>query len=108
MSSFVSPASGSGAAAARSRRTSFAASTGGAGIPYGNIDLKMIQGTGAVTERTVPRKTKIVCTIGPACWDVPTLSEMLNIGMSVARLNFSHGDHAGHGACLARVREAAC
>ena len=39
------------------------------------------------------RKTKIVCTIGPSCWDVPTLSKMMQLGMNVCRLNFSHGDH---------------
>lgn len=53
------------------------------------------------------RKTKIVCTIGPACWDVDTLVKMMEAGMSVARLNFSHGDHKGHGEVLQRLREAA-
>jgi len=53
------------------------------------------------------KKTKIFCTMGPACWDVPTLVTLIDAGMNTARFNFSHGDHAGHGACLARVREAA-
>jgi Pyruvate kinase, barrel domain len=39
------------------------------------------------------RKTKIFCTIGPSCWDVDTICKMLDAGMTVARLNFSHGDH---------------
>jgi len=53
------------------------------------------------------RKTKIVCTLGPACWSIPTLEGLIDAGMNVARFNFSHGDHEGHKACLDRLRQAA-
>lgn len=44
--------------------------------------------------------------MGPSCWDVERLVSMLRTGMSVVRLNFSHGDHKAHGETLGRVREA--
>jgi len=53
------------------------------------------------------RKTKIVCTMGPKCWDSDTIGELIDAGMSVARFNFSHGDHAAHQAVLDRVRAVA-
>lgn len=46
------------------------------------------------------RKTKIVCTLGPATDGDGILRGMLEAGMNVARFNFSHGDHAGHKARL--------
>ena len=42
------------------------------------------------------RKTKIVCTSGPACENEKTIEEMCLAGMNVARLNFSHGEHKDH------------
>jgi pyruvate kinase len=53
------------------------------------------------------RKTKIICTLGPACWAVDQLEQLIDAGMTVARFNFSHGDHEGHQACLDRLRQAA-
>lgn len=42
------------------------------------------------------RKTKIVCTLGPACSDEVTITAMCKAGMNVARLNFSHNTHEDH------------
>ncbi|RAK07140.1 pyruvate kinase [Halanaerobium saccharolyticum] len=42
------------------------------------------------------RKTKIVCTLGPATNDKEIIKEVVEAGMDVARMNFSHGDHAEH------------
>lgn len=53
------------------------------------------------------RKTKIVCTIGPASESVEKLSQLMEAGMNVARLNFSHGDFDEHGARITNIREAA-
>ena len=53
------------------------------------------------------RKTKIVCTIGPASESTETLEKLIDAGMNVARLNFSHGDHAEHKVRIDRINEAA-
>ncbi|MDN5371508.1 MAG: pyruvate kinase [Carnobacterium sp.] len=52
------------------------------------------------------KKTKIVCTIGPASETVEQLTQMIDAGMNVARLNFSHGDFEEHGARINNIREA--
>ncbi|MCP3030555.1 pyruvate kinase [Halobacillus sp. A1] len=53
------------------------------------------------------RKTKIVSTIGPASESVEMLTSLIESGMNVARLNFSHGDFEEHGARIKNIREAA-
>ena len=53
------------------------------------------------------KKTKIVCTIGPASESVETLVKLINAGMNVCRLNFSHGDFEEHGNRIKNIREAA-
>ena len=51
------------------------------------------------------RKTKIVCTIGPACDTKERLREMMLAGMNVARFNFSHGTQAEQKEKFLRVLE---
>jgi hypothetical protein len=68
----------------------------------GNINLDSVLRKTDVSTR----QTKIICTLGPACWEVDQLEELINTGLCVARFNFSHGDHEGHKACLDRLREA--
>jgi len=53
-----------------------------------------------------PRRTKIVCTIGPASSDPETIEQLAWSGMDAARLNFSHGDQEMHRETLASVRRA--
>jgi pyruvate kinase len=52
------------------------------------------------------RLTKLVCTIGPSCDSVPGLEALIDAGMDVARLNFSHGTQEEHGLRLERLRAA--
>jgi pyruvate kinase len=53
------------------------------------------------------RKTRIVCTIGPASSDPEVMKALLSAGMNVARLNFSHGNHESHGETYRNLRAAA-
>lgn len=53
------------------------------------------------------RKTKIVCTIGPASESIENLTKLIENGMSVARLNFSHGDFSEHENRIKNIRHAA-
>jgi len=51
------------------------------------------------------RRAKIVCTIGPATSNEKTLKLLIEAGMDIARLNFSHGDYASHGAAIEKIRK---
>ncbi|MBI9013767.1 MAG: pyruvate kinase [Clostridiales bacterium] len=51
------------------------------------------------------KKTKIVCTIGPASESKEVFSKLVENGLNVARLNFSHGDHAEHLARIEMIKE---
>ncbi len=51
------------------------------------------------------KRTKIICTVGPACADKETLKSMIEAGMNVARFNFSHGSHEDHKKLMDLVKE---
>jgi pyruvate kinase len=55
----------------------------------------------------VTRRAKIVCTLGPATSSPERIKGLIDAGMNVARLNFSHGDHADHEAVYEQVRRQA-
>ncbi|MBU0670729.1 pyruvate kinase, partial [Patescibacteria group bacterium] len=52
------------------------------------------------------KRTKIVCTIGPASENKTTLEKMFKAGMDVVRLNFSHGNYKQHAILLNNIRAA--
>ena len=58
-------------------------------------------------ERLPLKKTKIVCTIGPASEPLEVLESMINKGMNIARINFAHGDYDGHERIIQNLRAAA-
>ncbi len=53
------------------------------------------------------RRAKIICTIGPSCNSIPIMTDLMRLGMDVARLNFSHGTHEDHAHNIERLRRTA-
>lgn len=56
--------------------------------------------------RRPTRKTKIICTLGPASKSVTTLKAMIDAGLDIARINFSHGDHSSNEILMTNLRQA--
>src|SRR5256885_4796429 len=52
------------------------------------------------------RRAKIVCTLGPSVANQESLEKLMQLGMDVARLNFSHGTHAQHAQTIEWIRAA--
>lgn len=61
---------------------------------------------GSATTPKAPRKTEIICTIGPASWSPEVLAALLEEGMDVIRCNMSHGDHEEQSMKLANLMKA--
>ena len=51
------------------------------------------------------RRTKIVCTIGPASQDVETIKRLIQNGLDAARINFSHGTYETHGKLIQNFKQ---
>ncbi|OUS93558.1 pyruvate kinase [Rhodococcus sp. NCIMB 12038] len=67
---------------------------------FEHLDTPGLQGAASA------RRAKIVCTLGPATATGDRIRELVDCGMDIARLNFSHGEHADHEANYNRVRDA--
>ena len=52
------------------------------------------------------RRTKIVCTLGPATDNVETMKELIRCGLDAARVNFSHGTYESHGEMIQKLKQA--
>jgi len=68
-------------------------------------DALIQEESGQINARS--RRAKIVCTIGPASGSEQAITDLLRLGMNVARLNFSHGTHREHAKVIERLRKAA-
>ena len=52
------------------------------------------------------RRTKIVCTLGPATNDVEVMKQLIRNGLDAARINFSHGTYETHGEIIQKLKQA--
>ncbi|MCK4331911.1 MAG: pyruvate kinase, partial [Dehalococcoidia bacterium] len=60
-----------------------------------------------ILQSSQSRRTKIVCTIGPSTSSASAIKELLEAGMDVARINFSHGTHKEHARQIRTLRKVA-
>ncbi len=71
------------------------------------FDCDLRKGNIVLTSQFDSKKTKIVATIGPSSWDETTIRQMIQKGLNVARINFSHGDQEQHAITIETVRRVA-
>src|SRR5688572_13803523 len=79
-------------------------------LPHSRGPCGMLAGapsaaTGRSGHTMISRRAKIVCTIGPAVETKEGIRGLIEAGMDVARLNFSHGTHEEHGARIEMIRQ---
>jgi pyruvate kinase len=75
--------------------------------PAGRNELRPYEVTGTQSselKHQTSRRTRIVCTIGPACWQPDMLRQMMLAGMNVARINFSHAEYETTARVIADLR----
>jgi len=69
--------------------------------------MQWIAGMDVDVQPKAARKTSIICTIGPKTKPVEKLIELIDAGMNIVRMNFSHGDYEYHKSVLDNARAAA-
>lgn len=77
------------------------------GVQQGGRTMIMHEQASTASSRTPGRRTKIVCTIGPATTSAAKLRQLIEAGADVLRLNFSHGTPAEHATLARRIRTVA-
>ena len=76
-------------------------------MPSRTLYTHTVQAKVTPTSSVSGRRTKIIATVGPASWDPPVLERLIEAGVDVFRLNFSHADRERHAGTIEAIRAAA-